>query len=132
MPKIIDPEHILVDGLPGIWSPIQGLLTKEEKAAELHLQATASLLHSVNITEATLRLLLNETEIERIFDPPEFYVPELQGEWDPDIVTFAFKRKFDLREETQERNYLYAEYYVQDLGYWGIEIEPENVSIKRL
>ncbi len=70
MPANIDPETLYVDDLPGIWSPIQWELTEEELQQEVEQQATASLLWTANAPEAALRLLLNEVDIERIFDPP--------------------------------------------------------------
>ena len=63
MPGIIDPLTFHVDDLPGIWSPVQWEQTKEEQIMELETQAAASLMLSVDIPEAMLRLILNETEI---------------------------------------------------------------------
>jgi hypothetical protein len=88
MPGVIEPETINVDKLPGIWSPVQWELSEEERIQELHTQATASLLWAVDIPEAILRLLLGLTGIDRSLDPPEDYDAELQGEWDPKLVTF--------------------------------------------
>ena len=87
MPGVIDPETRIADGLPGIWSPVQWELTGEERIAELQTQTTASLLYSVDIPESILRMLLQETQISRIFEPPEEYDPQTQSEWDADIAT---------------------------------------------
>ncbi len=125
MPSIIDPLTINTDALPCIWSPVQWELTPEE-------QATASILWTADVPEAILRLLLNETKIERTFAPPEGYDPEKQGEWDVSLVTFNFKRKISLLKEERSPDRLYLEYMVDDLGTWAIEIEPENVSISRI
>jgi hypothetical protein len=132
MPGVIDPETTNTDGLPGIWSPVQWELTDDERISEVETQATASLLWSVDVPEAILRLLLQETEIERLFDPPEDYDPEEQGEWDDNLVTFGFQKPIELIKVEREHNYLYLEYKFGDFGYWYIEIEPEKVTIKRI
>jgi len=132
MPGVIDPETINADPLPGIWSPVQWELTEDERVHELETQATASLLWSVDVPETILRLLLQETDIDRTFDPPDDYNPEVQGEWDSDIVTFTFQRPIQLVKVEREHNYLHLEYKFGDLGYWSIEIEPEKVTIERI
>lgn len=132
MPSIIDPLTINTDALPCIWSPVQWELTPEEHAQELEEQATASILWTADVPEAILRLLLNETKIERTFAPPEGYDPEKQGEWDVSLVTFNFKRKISLVKEERSPDRLYLEYMLDDLGTWAIEIQPENVSISRI
>lgn len=132
MPSIIDPQTINADDLPCIWSPVQWELNSEERAQELEEQATASLLWTAGAPEAILRLLLNETKIDRTFEPPEGYDPEKQGEWDVSLVTFNFNRQITLVKEKRNPDYLYLEYKLADLGYWAIKIEPENVSIFRL
>lgn len=131
MPGVIDPETMNANGLPGIWSPVQWELSDEERASELEAQTTASLLWSVDVPEAILRLMLQETEVERIFEPPEDYAPEEQGEWDPELITFAFKKPIQLLKVEREHDYLYLEYKFGDFGYWYIEIKPEEVTIKR-
>lgn len=131
MPGVIDPETINADSLPGIWSPVQWELTDEERVRELETQATASLLWSVDVPEVLLRLLLQETEIERLFAPPEDYDPEEQGEWDESLITFGFQKPIQLIKVEREHNYLYLEYKFGDFGYWYIELEPEKVTIKR-
>ena len=132
MPGVIDPETINSDGLPGIWSPVQWELTEEERIQELDAQSTASLLSSVDVPEAILRLLLQETEIERLLEPPEGYDPATQGEWDPKQTTFGFQRPIQLIKVEREQNYLYLEYKFGELGYWSFSIEPEKVTIERL
>ena len=131
MPGVIDPETMNADGLAGIWSPVQWELTDEERIREVETQATASLLWSVVVPEAILRLLLQESAIERLFEPPENYDPEEQGEWDNKLVTFGFQKPIELVKMEREQNYLYLEYKFGDFGYWYIEIEPEKVTIKR-
>jgi len=131
MPGVIDPETMNADGLAGIWSPVQWELTDEERIREVETQATASLLWSVDIPEAILRLLLQESAIERLFEPPDNYDPEEQGEWDNKLVTFGFQKPIELVKMEREQNYLYLEYKFGDFGYWYIEIEPEKVTIKR-
>lgn len=132
MPGVIDPETINVDQLPGIWSPVQWELSEAERIQELHAQATASLLWAVDIPEAILRLLLGLTKIDRALDPPQDYDPELQGKWDPKQVTFEFTHPIHLQRVERERDYLYVEYKVDDLGWWAFEIEPEKITLKRL
>jgi hypothetical protein len=132
MPIDIDPETMNVDDLPGIWSPVQWELSEEERIQELEMQATASLLWMVDAPETILRLLLDENEIERAFDPPEGFDPEAQGEWDNSLLTFKFKRRFKLIKLERQRDHLYIEYQVADLGRWVFEIEPDDVRIYRL
>lgn len=132
MPIDIDPETINVDDLPGIWSPVQWELTEEETFMELENQARNNLLFAVDVPEAILRLLLNETEVERAYQAPAHYDPDQQGEWDESLVTFQFKRPIRLEQVEREENYLYAEYKFIDLGRWGVEIEPDGASIVRL
>ena len=132
MPGVIDPETMNADGLPGIWSPVQWELTEDERVTELETQSTASLLWSVDVPEAILRLLLQETDIERLFEPPEGYESEAQGEWDNELVTFGFKKPIELLKIEREPNHLYLEYKLGDSGYWYFEIEPEKVTIQRV
>ena len=132
MPGIIDAEMIHVDDLPGIWSPVQWELSEEERIHELDLQATASLLHAIDAPEAILRLLLNETAIERAFEPPNGYDPEQQGEWDPSLLTFEFRRPIQLVKAERGRDFLRVEYDFKDLGRWVFEIEPEAVHLRRI
>lgn len=132
MPGVIDPETMNVDDLPGIWSPVQWEMSEEERAAEIELQATSSLLHVVDVPEAILRLLLDETEIERAFTPPLGFDPEQQGEWDPDILTFKFSRPARLILSEREEDYLRVEYDFQGLGRWEFEIGPETLSLRRV
>jgi len=48
--------------------------------------------------EAVLRLLLGETEIQRLYQAPEDYDPAEQGEWDTEIMTFGPHRPIKLVE----------------------------------
>lgn len=132
MPGYMDPDTTNVDDLPAIWSPVQWELSEEEHIQELHQQAIASLLWAADAPEAILRLLLNETEIERSLFPPEDYDPEVQGEWDESLVTFQFKRPLELIKVERESNYLYAEYKFSDLGYFAVEVEAEIARIYRI
>jgi hypothetical protein len=132
MPAIIDTQTLNVNELPTVWSPVQWELTEDERVQELESQATASLLWAADAPEAILRLLLNETGIERTFEPPAGFDPEQQGDWDESIVTFEFKRAIQLITCERKPDYLYIEYKFGDLGYWAFEIGPEEVKIKRL
>jgi len=132
MPRRIDPQTINVDKLPGIWSPVQWELSEDERLEELENQASASLLWTVDTPEAILRLFLNETDIKRTYAPPNGYDPEIQGEWDADLVTFQFMREIELVKVTREEDYLYVEYKVEDLGNWAIEIQTDRINIVHL
>lgn len=132
MPAVIDTETFYINDLPGIWSPVQWELTESERAQEIESQATASLLWSVSVPEAILRLLLDETAIERIYEPPKGYDPNFQGDWDDTLVTFSFKRSMKLDNLEREYDFLSVEFKVADLGNWVIEIEPEKVTIERI
>ncbi len=132
MPGVIDPETMNVDKLPGIWSPVQWDLSEDEHLAELEDQATASLLYAVDVPEAILRLLLNETRIQRAFDPPHGYDPELQGDWDAELVTFEFERPIQLVNVERQRDLLVAEYNFNELGRWVVEIGPETLHLQRV
>ena len=129
MPRSIDPQTMNVDELPGIWSPVQWDLSEDERLEELENQATASLLWTVDTPEAIIRLFLNETDIKRAFDPPSGYDPEIQGEWDGELVTFQFMREIELVKVVREEDYLYVEYNVEDLGNWAIEIQTDLIKI---
>lgn len=132
MPGIFDPETTHADNLPGVWSPVQSELNESERVLELEDQAKSSLMWAVDSPETILRLLLNECEIERTYKPPKGYSLQIQGEWDDSLVTFKFKRAFELVKVEREREYLCVEYKVQDLGYWVIEIMPNRVEIRRV
>lgn len=132
MPSIIDPQTIHVDELPAVWSPIQWELTDEERVEAIDEQSRASLLWIMDAPEAILRLLLGETEIQRLFQPPENYDPEEQGEWDGQLLTFGPYRPIKLIEAEREPDYLRLVYNFGDLGYWEFMIEPEKVTIERI
>jgi hypothetical protein len=132
MPGVIDAETMNVDILPGIWTPVQWEMSEDERQTELEQQATASLLWSIDIPEAILRLLLSEIRIERSFDAPEGYNPELQGEWNNELVAFKFRIPVRLADLGREKDKLTVAYDFGDLGYWCIEIQPEKVTIERI
>jgi hypothetical protein len=132
MPGIIDPQTFHVDDLPGIWSPVQWEQTKEEQILELETQAVASMLLSVDIPEAMLRLILNETEIETTRKPPEGYNEIEQGEWDDEIVTFKFKKSIKLETLRRENDHLLAVYNFANNGTWAIEVRPDRVIIEKI
>lgn len=132
MSSVIDPETMPIDELPGVWTPVQWELTPAQRQAELEEQARASLLWGVNPPEAILRLLLDACAVERTLEPPPGYDPEQQGEWDSQLVTFAFRRPIRLLEFNREPDRLYAEYALDGHGQWAVEIAPEEVTIRRL
>ena len=132
MPAVIVTETIQVDDLPGIWSPVQWELTDEERVSELEQQATASLLWSVDVPEAILRMLLDETAVERLYEPPEGYDSAQQGEWDPSLITFGFKRRVHLDTLERSENTLDIIYKLEGAGYWQLTITPDRVSLERI
>jgi hypothetical protein len=132
MPGAIDFETIHVDNLPTVWSPPQRQLSPDEHAKELEDQATASLLWASPVPEQILRILLNETAIERALEAPPGFDPEIQGEWDENLVTFGFKRPIKLTKEERSQDKLVLEYRVEDAGYWILEISADTVSIGRI
>ena len=132
MPSVIDPQTIHVDMLPAIWSPVQWELNEEERVEAINEQATASLLWIMDAPEAILRLLLGETEIQRLYQSPDDYDPNEQGEWDEEIMTFGSYRSMKLIEVEREPDYLRLVYNFGDLGYWEFVVEPEKVTIERI
>jgi hypothetical protein len=131
MPSIIDPLALNANELPAVWSPVQWELTEDERAQELETQATASLLWAADAPEAILRLLLNETGIERAYAPPKGYDPAQQGDWDEQLLTFQYKRAIRLIQCVHETDSLYIEYQLGD-AHWAFEISPEEVKISRI
>lgn len=132
MPSIIDTETIYVDELPTVWSPVQGQLSPQDHAKELEEQATASLLWASPVPEQILRILLDETSVEPIDEPPAGFDPEIQGEWNPAAIIFAFKRPINLVREERTPEMLVLEYKLEGAGYWIFEITPETVTIGRI
>jgi hypothetical protein len=132
MPSVIDPETMHVDDLPAIWAPVQWELTEEERLEAVEEQASASLLWMMDVPEAILRLLLNETDIRRLYGPPDGYRVDEQGEWDETIVTFGPRRPVKLDRVERSRDSLRLIYDFGDLGWWEFEIGPERVTIERI
>jgi hypothetical protein len=132
MPGLIEPETVHVDDLPTVWCPVQQALSSEERTKELEEQATASLLWATPVPEQILRVLLNETVIERVLEPPAGYDPDVQGDWNPSLIAFAFKHAVKLLKEERSPGRLLVEYKVEEAGYWGIEITGEEMTIGRI
>lgn len=132
MPGVIDFETIYVDRLPTIWSPVQTELTADERAKEIEEQATASLLWISPLPEQILRILLNETAVERVYAPPPGFDPEVHGEWQEGLITFAFKRAMNLIGEKRTPDSLQVEYRVEAAGHWLVEITQDTVSFRRV
>ena len=132
MPSIIDPETLYVDDLPAIWSPVQWELDEEERVKAVEEQATASLLWTMDAPEAILRLLLEETAIQRLYGPPQDYNPEEQGEWDKNVITFGPSHPIKLESIERTPTSLELVYDFGNLGHWEFVIEPERVSIERI
>jgi hypothetical protein len=132
MPAAIDPEVMNVDELPGVWSPVQWDMAPEERGDEVEEQAAASLLYNVDVPEAILRLLLHEAAVERAYQPPHGYDPEKQGDWEDDLITFAFKRPLHLVNVTRKEDYLDVIYDFGSLGRWEMEITPDGMALQRM
>lgn len=132
MPSVIDPETLYVDDLPAIWSPVQWDLTEEERVQAVEGQATASLLWTMDAPEAILRMLLDETGIQRLFAPPQGYDPQEQGEWEKALITFGPKRPMKLESVKRTPTRLELVYDFEDLGRWEFVIESERVRIERI
>jgi hypothetical protein len=77
-------------------------------------------------------MLLNETDIERQYEPPTGYDPEQQGEWDASLVTFGFKRRIHLDAVERDADRLAILYKLEGAGYWQLEFTPEQVTITRV
>jgi len=131
LPSIFDPETIYIDDLPAVWSPVQGKLSPDEHANELEDQATASLLWACPVPEQILRILLEETSIQRLDETPEGYDPEIQGEWDPALLAFGFKRSIKLLREERTPEALILEYKLEGAGDWALEVTQETLTIER-
>jgi len=132
MPSIIDPQTFYVDDLPAIWSPVQWELSEQERVEAVEEQATASLLWQMDAPEAVLRLLLDETAIQRLYQPPSGFDAEQQGEWDGKLITFGPKRAIRLEFVERTPTHLELVYGFDDLGRWKFIIEPEKVTIYRI
>jgi hypothetical protein len=132
MSSIIDPQTLYVDDLPAIWSPVQWELSEEERVQAVEEQATASLLWHMDAPEAILRLLLDETAIQRLFKPPDGFDTEQQGEWDEKLITFGPKRAIKLEFIERTPTHLELVYNFNDLGRWKFFIESEKVTIDRI
>jgi len=132
MPSIIDPQTLYVDDLPAIWSPVQWELTEEERVQAVDEQATASLLWNMDAPEAILRLLLDETGIQRLFRPPSGFDTEQQGDWDEKLITFGPKRTIKLESLERTPTRLELVYDFGEMGHWEFVIESEKVTIERI
>jgi len=132
MPSVIDPQTLYVDDIPAIWSPVQWELSEEERIQAVEEQATASLLWSMDAPEAILRLLLDETGIQRLFGPPDGYNVEEQGDWDEGLITFGSKRAIKLESVERTPTRLELVYNFAELGRWEFIIESERVEIARI
>ena len=132
MPSVIDPETLYVDDLPAIWSPVQWELDEEERVKAVEDQATASLLWTMDAPEVILRLLLNETGIQRLYSPPQGYDPQEQGDWDKSLITFGPEHPIKLISVERTPTRLELVYDFGNRGTWELIIESERVSIGRI
>lgn len=132
MPGIMDPELMHADELPAVWAPVQWEQSEKEHSTEIDRNASANLLFNSDVPEAVLRLLLNETDSQVVYEPPKGYNPEEQGEWDSEIMTFAFLREIKLRQVIRESDSLVVVYDFGSRGTWRMEISPERMILERV
>lgn len=131
MSGYLDPLTFPVLNVPAIWCPQKEKEMGNHLAESIEEQAQASLLASADIVEAVLRILDGETGIERVFNPPQGYNPEVQGDWDDQLVTFAFRRRVEKIREERDDELLRMEYRMEGCGQYSIEITAEGFSIEK-
>jgi hypothetical protein len=131
MSGYLDPLTFPVLDVPAIWCPQKEKVLGNPLATSIEEQAKASLLASADTVEAILRLLHGETAIDRVFEPPQGYNPDVQGEWDDDAVTFAFHRRVEKIREIRDEQSLLLEYQMEGCGRYRVEITPERFSIEK-
>jgi hypothetical protein len=129
MSGYLDPLTFPVLDVPAIWCPEKEKEFGNPLAASIEAQAKASLLASSDTVEAILRLLYDEAEIERIYEPPPGYNPEVQGDWDDEQVTFAFRHRVEKIGEQRDDEMLRMEYRMEGCGQYSVEITPVSFSI---
>jgi hypothetical protein len=129
MSGVLDPLTFPTLGVPAIWCPQKEKLLGNPLALRIEEQAKGSLLLSADLVESILRLLYGETEIERVYDPPKGYNPELQGEWDGSQLTFAFRRQVKKVREVRDDQSLGMDYQIEGCGRFRVEITPDSFSI---
>jgi len=131
MAGVLDPLTFPTLGVPAIWCPRREKLRGSPLALSIEEQAKGSLLQSADLVESVLRMIYGETEIERALVPPAGYDPQIQGEWDDTLVTFAFTRRVRKLSEDRNEQTLQMEYQMDGHGRFSIEITPEGFSITR-
>ncbi|NIM93892.1 MAG: hypothetical protein GTO18_09305 [Anaerolineales bacterium] len=92
----------------------------------------ASLIWAICIPEAILRLLLNEMAFERTLEPPPGYDPSVQGSWDETYATYTFRRAIRITEYSRDVNRLLVDYDFGSLGRWKVDIQPKEVTIRKI
>jgi hypothetical protein len=127
----IDPLTFPTINLPAIWTPIKEKSEANPLALQIQEQARASLLLTADTIESILRLLLGETEVERVFTPPKGYDTELQGEWDNSAITFTFIRSIRIFSENRDPEQLKMQYEVEGRGIYNIILNKDGIEIKK-
>jgi hypothetical protein len=125
----LDPLTFPTIRVPAVWTPIKEKSDANPLALQIHEQAKASLLISADIMESILRLLLGETEVERVFTPPKGYDEEQQGAWDTDAITFAFVRSVRIKSENRDAGKLLMQYEVEGKGDYYVELTGNGLEI---
>jgi hypothetical protein len=131
MPDGFDTETFPSHEFPAIWFYQKPPEDKRDFAAFVEHQAASGMLASTDILEAVLRLLLGLTEVEGVYDPPRGYDPEVQGEWDSDVLTFIFRRRVQKVGEDREDGEIRLEYQVETCGTFVVTIRGDSVHIER-
>jgi secreted PhoX family phosphatase len=131
MPSYLDPLTFPVLDVPAIWCPEKERVLGNSLAVSIEAQAKASLLASADTVESILRLLFDEAEIDRVFEPPQGYNPEVQGDWDDQQVTFVFRRRVEKISEERDNESLRMEYRMEGCGQYRVEITSESFSIEK-
>jgi hypothetical protein len=132
MTSEFDPLTFPTFSVPAIWTYQKPPEGGQEFGNYLEAQALNGLIGTSDIFEVMLRLLLGLTDIERIYEPPEEYDPEIQGEWDDSIITFAFTKKVKPVEERRGEGVLTSEYIVEGSGSYRVELEYEKLTIQKI
>jgi hypothetical protein len=128
----LDPLTFPTINLPAIWTPTPENADDHPPALQIMEKARGRLLMTADILESILRQLLGETEVERVSAPPEGYDPDLQGDWDETVPTFAFQRRISLWEEERSEDVLSVRLSVDGKDSYRAEVTKNGLAITRI
>jgi hypothetical protein len=131
MTSVIDPLTFPVIDVPAIWCPPETKTRTAHPVLELERQAQANLILSADIIESVIRLIFGEAEIEKVMEPPEGYDPDVQGDWDESVATYAFKRPILKIEEERDEQHLLLVYSMKELGTYRVALTETSFSITK-